>query len=178
MARFPTNGLRAAGLLALAACGGPVPGEAVDSAMAPEPMPEIVSPDRAIHTAAIPSIDPEAMQAAEIERVLPAGPRCGFSYTATSMPVLSGAVSPRGGSAGVVKIHGRLVELRSEASSLESLTGPTEFSADGIRMDVRPLGETVRIRNGEPWEAEMHFRIEEGLTVGYRGWYGCEGLET
>lgn len=77
--------------LGLTACGGPAPGEGMESEMAPEPMPEIVPADEAIHAAAIPAIDPERIQEAEIDKVLPDGARCTFSYTAAGRPVLAGA---------------------------------------------------------------------------------------
>ena len=154
---------------ALAACGGPAPGEGMESEMAPEPMPEIVSADQALHTAAIPAIDPETMQEAEIDKVLPAGSRCGFSYTSSSRPVLSG-----GTGTGVVKIHGRLVALQSDATTADALAGPITFQTEGMQLTVRPLEDKPRVRNGESRQkAEMHFEIEDGLTVGYRGWYSC-----
>lgn len=166
--------LTAASAAALAGCGGPAPGEGIESEMAPEPMPEIVSADEAIHTAAIPAIDPETMQTAEIDKVLPPGTRCGFAYTASSRPVLSGS-----NGAGVVKIHGRLVELRSDATTAEALAGPTTFQTEGMRLTVRPLDEKPRVQDGESQQkAEMHFEIEDGLTVGYRGWYRCSSRDT
>ncbi|WP_337588836.1 DUF6692 family protein [Parvularcula oceani] len=172
MTRAVWTALTSIATLGLAACGGPAPGEGMESEMAPEPMPEIVPADEAIRTAAIPDIDPERMQEAEIDKVLPAGARCTFSYTAAGRPVLAGAPAERG--KGVVKIHGRLVALEVDATSIDALAGPTEFRAEGMRLTVRPLeeaGETIDPDRQR--KAEMRFEIKEGLTVGYRGWYRC-----
>jgi hypothetical protein len=36
---------------------------------------------------------------------------------------------------------------------------------------VRPLGD----ESGRRADAELIFTLDEGLTVGYRGFYSCEG---
>lgn len=145
----------------------------MEQPLAEEPMPEVVSAEEAIQSPNIPAIDPLTMHESEVQKVVPAGPRCSFAYTAASPPVLVGATDRQTNRLiGVVKLHGRLVELTAnQADPLEALaTGPT-FTADGLRLAVEPepaTGGTGR----RP--ANMHFEIlEEGLLIGYRGWYSC-----
>ena len=165
-----TPGLMATASLGFIACGGPAPGEGMESKMAPEALPEVVSAQSAIQIAAIPAIDPETMEDAEIDKVLPPGARCGFSYTSSSQPVLSGD-----GGTGVVKIHGRLVKLQASTASSEISSKPAEYRTEGMRLTVRLLEDNPKRKNGTTrQEAEMHFEIEEGLTVGYRGYYTCK----
>ncbi|MBB4658133.1 hypothetical protein [Parvularcula dongshanensis] len=160
----------------LAACGGPAPGEGMDAPMASEPVPEVVPARDAVMTADIPTIDPGTMNEAEIEKVLPEGPRCSFVYTAASPPVLAGALPAGGGPArGVVKIHGRLVALEGAVQDFDALRGGTRFASGDVSLEVSPDPQKEgRVRDGvRRRPADMVFRLEEGLTVGYRGWWRC-----
>jgi hypothetical protein len=40
----------------------------------------------------------------------------------------------------------------------------------GTTITVRPLGDEADWRS----DAELVFELDQGLTVGYRGFYGCE----
>jgi hypothetical protein len=59
--------------------------------------------------------------------------------------------------------------VRLEAAG-EAIPDPASFLAPGIRVIVRPLGEQADWRA----DAELVFALDEGLTVGYRGFYDCE----
>lgn len=43
------------------------------------------------------------------------------------------------------------------------------FAAKGARVDICPFGEDASWRN----DAEPVFRLDQGLTIGYRGFYDC-----
>lgn len=79
---------------------------------------------------------------------------------------------------GVTKIHGRLVPLRPlGADRRPELRRGAAVGSDGMTLRVRSLesddgGGQWPLR---PREAEMIFRFDEGLTVGYRGFYARTG---
>lgn len=147
--------------------------------MAPEPAPEIVPASVAVSRSAVPTIDPGALDEAEIAKVLPPGPRCAFSYTAAGHPVLAAAPLPDGAhTRAVVKINGRLVVLEAEAGNIEALQRRTVFAADGMRLTVTPRrenGEGERSSGLGRWNTDMLFELDEGLSAGYGGWYRCGG---
>lgn len=159
--------------LLLSACGDPAPGEGMAKAPMSNPSPEIVSAREAVNTPDIPTIDPQTLDAAEIGKVLAAGRVCSFAYTAESPPVVALRMASDETGQGVVKIHGRLVQL--VASRAES--GSFLLKADGMRLGI-DLPSADEGRGGEPREADLHFELEQGLRVGYHGWYRCTGSES
>lgn len=158
-------------VLLLAACGDPAPGEGVAHPPMQAPAPEIVPAQQALQTPDIPAIDPQTMQQAEIDKVLPPGPRCSFLYTAESRPILV-ATPAEGGAQGVIKLHGKLVRVQAPAGDLQALAGGGTFSAEGVTLEVAPEEQAVA---AEPVPADLHFSLDAGLNVGYHGWYGCTG---
>jgi Domain of unknown function (DUF305) len=152
---------------------GPPPPDVLD-----EPQPEAVPPSEAISATVIATLDPEDLAGAEVETVLPAGPGCRFHRTAESGPIL--AVRLPGGDAGaegVMKLNGKLVALRSDpAATAEALLAGPTMVADGIRMTVSPVPDTEPETQdgGSRIEADLVFELEQGLTVGYRGFYYCD----
>lgn len=167
----------ALGLLWLTGCGDPAPGEGMEKPLAEEPMPEVVPGPVAVGTPDIPAIDPATMNQAEIAKVVPSGPRCSFAYTAASPPVLVGGVAAAKASiTGVVKLHGRLVELTAQhAKTIDELRAGATFTAQGITLTVKPDreegGEAEESQHRRP--ANLLFELDQGLHVGYRGWYTC-----
>jgi hypothetical protein len=108
----------------------------------------------------------------ELEKVIPPGPVCKFE----GKPIFAAAPTATGPSIGVVKIHGRLVQLGADApSSFQDLVNGGRFAAGPIHITVAPLaGESPEeVDGGHRWPANMMFELEQGLTVGYRGWYSC-----
>lgn len=158
--------------LLLAACGDPAPGEGVESPLMQKPMPEIISAQQAIQTPDLPTIDPQTLHESEIEKVLPAGPRCAFAYTAESPPVLAATIAGTNGALGVIKIHGKLVKVTAASIlSYEALAAGARFTTDGVIITVTlPEDEDL---DSTRWPADMEFELEQGLQVGYRGWYSC-----
>jgi hypothetical protein len=139
----------------------------------------VASLDAALSRAEIATLDPAPMKRAEFDKVLPPGPECSFSLTATSRPVLVARATARQGVAAeaVTKLNGTLVPLRSAtAGGFEGLlSGPT-LRADGIRMVVQPVTdeEPEAVEGAQRWKADLRFELEQGLRIGYRGFYFCD----
>ena len=136
-------------------------------------MPKITTASEAIRTPVIPKLDPAVLDTAEIDKVLPAGPRCTFRYTQASPPVLSSTLSTSGAQAeGVVKINNRLVKVNSPAAKTwQDLETGAAFSAEQIQLDVIPESSTPT--DGDR-VATMHFSVQPDFHVGYKGWYHCD----
>lgn len=112
----------------------------------------------------ISTLDLAPMPEPEADRLLEAGPRCTFNRSPESEPILWIA---RDDGAGAVKLNGVLVNLEATGEPLE---GAAEFAAPGMAVSIRPLGDEADWRQN----AQLVFRLDEGLEVGYGGFYGCE----
>lgn len=162
--------------LLLTACGDPAPGAGMKEPLMRPPLPEVVSGREAINSPDIASIDPQTLDQSEVDKVLGPGPFCNFAYTAESPPVVAIKHDGESGLArGVVKIHGKLVQLSSEPMAGYSALGAgASLAADNINVVVA-LGKDGDVEpNGEKAIADLHFELAQGLKVGYRGWYTCE----
>jgi hypothetical protein len=116
----------------------------------------------ALSNTLISQLDLAPMPQAEADRVLAAGERCTFNRSPETDPVLW---ADRESGAAAMKLNGVLVAL--EAGETE--TGEVAFTATGATVTVRQLGEEADWRA----DAELVFELDRGLTVGYRGFYGC-----
>lgn len=174
--RSTFNGLAfsACCLLAMSACGDPAPGEGANNPNQKETMPEVVPASEAIASPDIPSIDLYSMAEAQYEKVIPEGSRCTFSYSAAGRPVLAAAVGADN-ARGAVMIHGRLVELAAQANTFDRLAEGGTFTSGTLSVQVipEPEGETHRERGKIRREADALLVIDQGLQVGYTGWYTC-----
>lgn len=163
--------------LLLSACGDPAPGEGVEKPLLKGPMPEVVSASEAVQNPDVPTIDLQTMEEAEFEKIIPAGPSCTFAYTAESPPVFAGGIAAEGSTAqGAVKIHGKLIQVTTQAvNTFEALADGALFTADGLKFEVTPHpDEGVKEHKGKQrWPASAIFELQQGLKVGYRGWYTC-----
>jgi Domain of unknown function (DUF305) len=110
-------------------------------------------------------LDLAPMLEAEADRVLEAGARCTFNRSPETDPVLW---ADRQGGAAAMKLNGVLVALEGAG---DADAGGVEFSTPGTAITVRPLGDEADWRS----DAELVFELDQGLTVGYRGFYKCEG---
>lgn len=162
----------------LAGCGDPAPGEGMRTPMMQGPSPEVVGAQKAVSSPDIPAIDPQTMEQAEIEKVLGDVPYCGYRYTAESPPILAISDTDQGqGSQAVTKIHGRLVELSADQNpGYENLKKGLVLTAEGMEMRVVSDGESEpeSAKPGELVTAELHFSLQQGLNIGYLGWYECK----
>lgn len=162
--------------LLLTACGDPAPGAGVKEPLMRSPLPEVVSGREAINSPDIASIDPQTLDQSEVDKVLGSGPFCNFAYTAESPPVVAIKHDGESGLAkGVVKIHGKLVQLSSEPmAGFSALASGATLAADTVHVVVALDKDGNAKPNGERAKADLHFELAQGLKVGYRGWYTCE----
>lgn len=145
--------------------------------------PEVVSLNEALRKTVVATVDPETMTEAEALKVVPAAPGCRFARTAEADPVLFVSAPQEGGqpAPGVMKLHGELVPLRSEdATAPAMLAAGATMTADGVRMVVRPIADDQPDQSGDRWsrKADLVFELDQGLTVGYRGFYSCDAAVT
>lgn len=123
--------------------------------------------EQALNGTLVATLDPSPVPEAEADRVLPAGPRCTFARSPESEPILWVG---RDGGGGVTKLNGVIVPLQSAAAE-EAAADGGRWAADGLAMTVRPLFEEADWRS----DAELVFSLEQGLEVGYRGFWSCAG---
>lgn len=111
----------------------------------------------------ISQLDLAPLSAAEAGEIVGALSDCAFKRSPESDPILWMASDQN---RAAVKLNGVLVplELRPTASA-----DTLEFSAAGTAIAVRSLGDDADWRS----DAELVFQLDQGLTVGYRGFYGC-----
>lgn len=131
----------------------------------------------AVTRAAVSRADPETLTGADIAKVLTRGPGCRFAYSRNSSPivVLRAAEGPQPG-AGVMKLHGALVQLRPGSdASFNTLKAGARLTAEGLDITIAPLGDAAADQPVR--KAELKFRLKQGLEVGYRGFYACDGPE-
>jgi hypothetical protein len=120
--------------------------------------------ERALSNTLISQLDLAPMPEAEADRVLEAGARCRFNRSPEAAPILWAA---KNGVEAAVKLNGILVSLQPSGDPQE---GTATFSAAGTMITVQPLGDEADWRAN----AELVFELDQGLKVGYRGFYGCE----
>jgi hypothetical protein len=118
----------------------------------------------ALSNTLISQLDLAPMPEAQADRVLEAGARCSFNRSPEADPVLW---ANQDGGAAAMKLNGILVNLEAAG---EPQSGAVEFSAPGTSITVRRLGDEADWRQN----AELIFELDQGLTVGYRGFYTCE----
>lgn len=157
--------------LLMNACDNPAPGEGMPKPLAKGPMPEVVSANEALRSPDLTAVDPGTLNQAEVEKVLPSGPRCSYSYTEDSPPILVAVPLMETPQAkGLVKLHSRLVEVRAQSvTGVESLAQGATFRTEGLSITIEPEGDAFAERTS----ANMKFQLDQGLLVGYRGWYDC-----
>lgn len=175
-ALLPAASLLATSLL-LTACSDPAQRGGAGQALMPDPMPEVVELEQALQSPVIPTVDLAPMHAAEIEKTLGADPWCFFAYTAASPPVL--AIRNAGGDAGrgVIKIHGKLVELQQEqAADYQTLAQAAVLETQGgqVRVALASTENLEALTPDKDYAADAVFTLDQGLEVGYRGWYRCD----
>lgn len=111
----------------------------------------------------ISQLDLAPLSAAEAGEILGALSDCTFNRSPESDPILWIALDE---SRAAVKLNGVLITLHLvRSASADTL----EFSTAGTAIAVRPLGDDADWRS----DAALVFRLDQGLNVGYRGFYGC-----
>lgn len=107
-------------------------------------------------------LDPAPMEAAEADRILEGDNRCTFNRSPETHPILW--VDPQSGAA-AMKLNGVLVPLEAAG---EMQDGTARYAAPGTSLTVRQLDD-----DGWRSNAELVFRLDQGLEVGYRGFWRC-----
>jgi hypothetical protein len=106
------------------------------------------------------TLDLAPMVQAEADRILSGTDRCAFRRSRESPPVLWTVAD---GQEAAAKLNGVLLALGPE--------GENTFATDGLTLSVRPLGDNADWRA----DAELVFALTDGPTVGYHGFWTCEG---
>lgn len=116
----------------------------------------------ALSNTLISQLDLAPMPEGEADQVLDAGDRCTFNRSTEADPILWIAQEGQA----VAKLNGILVPLETAD---DPTAGSAQFSAPGTAISVRSLGDEADWRAN----AELVFELDEGLRVGYRGFYSC-----
>ena len=127
-----------------------------------DPPAEPGSVEDALANTLVGHLDPAPMPAAEADRVLGAGERCTFNRSPATHPILW---IERESGAAAMKLNGVLVGLEAAGDAQD---GAARYSAPGTEITIRQLEN-----GGWRSNAELVFRLDEGLEVGYRGFYEC-----
>ena len=118
--------------------------------------------DDALANTLVATLDPAPLTEEEADSVLSAGVRCAFNRSPETDPVL---ITGSDGGDAVMKLNGVIVPLEGGEATNDS----NIYRAPGVTMTVRSLGDDADWRSN----AELVFALEEGPTVGYRGFYAC-----
>lgn len=137
-------------------------GNTVDSVYQ-DPPAEVGTIEDALGQALVSTLDPSPMPKAEADEILAAGSRCVFHRSPETDPIFWAA---QDGADGAMKLNGVLVPLEAQDRTETGVV----YGAPGVSVAVRPLGEEADWRS----DAELVFTLDQGLTVGYRGFYGCK----
>ncbi|MCB1419216.1 MAG: DUF305 domain-containing protein [Notoacmeibacter sp.] len=131
-----------------------------------DPPAEPGSVQDALDNTLISSLDPAPMPAAEADRLLTAGQRCRFNRSPETDPILWASADE---STAAMKLNGVLIGLTGSGGEEND---ERRFEAEGATVRVALLTE-----DEADWRqnAELVFSLEQGLTVGYRGFWKCSG---
>jgi hypothetical protein len=130
-----------------------------------DPPAEPGSVEDALSNTLVSELDLAPMPAAEADRVLGASASCAFNRSPETDPIFWAS---EGGPA-AMKLNGVLVALEAAG---ETPAGGAAFSAPGATVTVRPLGDEATWRQN----AELVFQLDQGLRVGYGGFYSCAAI--
>jgi hypothetical protein len=130
-----------------------------------DPAPEVGTVQQALDNLLISRLDAAPLAEAEAQEVLEAAPSCRFNRSPEAEPILwtSGQDGP-----GVMKLNGVIIPLEAAA---DQQTQTPSWRADGLTMQVEERGKEADWR----YNARLEFRLKQGLTVGYGGFWSCEG---
>lgn len=130
------------------------------------------SVEKALGSAELAGLDPAGLKPEEIEKVLEADAACEFRRTNEGKPILAMA-----GERGAIKLSGTLIPLAAdETIAAETLGNGARLTAPGTEITVMPDAEanwTEENPGLRRSDAEMVFHLDQGLTVGYRGFLDC-----
>ncbi len=121
-----------------------------------DPAPHTGTVADALSNTLLAQLDPAQMTADEIAQIAP-GATCAFRQTEVAPPILATAEIAAG-----MKLNGVLLALTK--------SDDTTWSAPGVTMTVMPDADA-----GPRANADLVFALQDGPTIGYRGFWSCEG---
>ncbi|XSG83311.1 MAG: DUF6692 family protein [Methyloligella sp. ZOD6] len=131
-----------------------------------DPAAEVADATAAVREADPAQVFPLPMGPDEFTKVVSKDGACSFSMTSSDFPVLVLVMGEDGedGGKAVMKVNGRLFELKPEGSPSDEIV----LQADGVRASVVPEdgGEGSR-------EAALHFQVDGAEELGFWGYYNC-----
>lgn len=127
-----------------------------------DPAAEPGTVEDALSNTLISTLDLAPMPADQALRVLQAAAPCTFNRSPAADPILW---AHEGGVA-AMKLNGVLIDLEATG---EPQAGAATFATAGATVTVRQLGAEADWRQN----AELVFELDQGLRVGYRGFYSC-----
>ena len=127
-----------------------------------DPPPETGSIGDALSNTVLSQLDLAPLSAAQAEAVLGEAADCTFNRSPEADPVLW----LREGGAAAMQLNGVLVALQATD---DLAAGVMAYAAQGATVTLRLLGDAADWRQN----AERVFTLDEGLRVGYRGFYDC-----
>ena len=109
-------------------------------------------------------LDPEPISRTETDRVLAAPEHCRFQRSRETNPILW----TDQGKAASMKVNGTLIRLAATPGA----ENERRYATRGASVAVSPLP-----RDARDWRqnAELSFTLDQGLSVGYRGFWTCDG---
>ena len=140
-----------------------VSGGHIEERIYQDPPAEPGTVEDALSNTLVSRLDLAPMPKAEADRVLEAPASCTFNRSPETDPILWAS---EGGEAGL-KLTGVLIAREADG---EAQDGAATVSAPGTSIPVRQLGDEAAWRQN----AELVFELDEGLSVGYGGFYACE----
>lgn len=123
-----------------------------------DPPPQVGSASDALSNTLVSRLDLSPMNDAEADQILDDEERCTFNRSPETHPIFWTLAD---GGRAAVKLNGVLVPLEA--------AGEMVFESDGISIRIRPYGDDADWR----YDADLTFRLDEGLEVGYRGFWSC-----
>jgi hypothetical protein len=123
-----------------------------------DPPPRPGSIADALGSTLISTLDLAPMNRAEAGQLLEPEAGCTFNRSRETDPILW---TTGDGARGAMKLNGILVPLDRQGEGV--------YTAEGVTVAVRPLGPEADWRA----DADLVFALEQGLTVGYRGFWSC-----
>jgi hypothetical protein len=124
-----------------------------------DPPPEVGTIEEALNSTLVATLDPSPLALSDLpERAQTDALDCGFRRVEGEDPILW--TTPEGG---LMHLNGVIVPLE-RTDGVDGLV----WAAPGVTMTVNEVADA-------DWrgDAELVFALEQGLTVGYRGFYDC-----
>lgn len=167
MNRFRAAPAFALALLAATCTENTAPGNDREAALSrPEPPSDIAEAPTATEGVATDLLIPQTMTDADVRNAPDVGEPCVFRFTRVGLPVFVY------GSAGVVKLNGKLVALPA-ARERGPHTDARRYAADPVAVTVRPLEGTAS--DGGRVAAELVLRLDDAAhELGYHGYAECD----